>query len=54
MNLAKRGARNMDDGIEQIEDQSVVDQARRQARRVLAKSVLLGAALTLAALLLPW
>jgi hypothetical protein len=53
VNLAKRGQRNMDNGIEQIDDDTVLKQVRKQAQRVMAKSVGLGALLTLAALLLP-
>jgi hypothetical protein len=44
----------MDNGIEQIEDESILKQVRKQARRVTQKSVALGAVLTLASLLLPW
>lgn len=53
MRLASRGARNMDTGIEQIEDERALAQVRRQARSVARKAILLGVGLTLLALLLP-
>jgi len=43
----------MDTGVEQIEDKRELEQVRRQARRVLQKSVLAGLVLTLIVLVLP-
>lgn len=53
MNLAARGARNMDNGIERIEDEAAQKQVRKQANRVLLKSAVLGALLTLIFVLIP-
>lgn len=53
MGLAARGARNMDNGIEEIKDEAAVQQVRRQARKVNVRSALLATALTIAILLIP-
>ena len=53
MSLAARGARNLDDGIEAINDKDVRDQLQRQARRVYLKAVLAAAAVTLLCLAIP-
>ncbi len=53
MALAARGARNMDAGIEKIEDESVVRQIRRQARKVYVKSLVAGVLLTTLVALIP-
>lgn len=53
MNLAARGARNMDNGIESIEDETAQKQVRKQANRVLLKSAVLGALLTLVFVFIP-
>ena len=53
MSLAARGARNMDSGIERIEEDDVKAQLRRQARRVYLKAILAAAALTLLCLAIP-
>jgi hypothetical protein len=51
--LAARGARNMDNGIEEIKDEAVLRQVRKQARIVNIRSALLAAVLTIAILLIP-
>lgn len=53
MGLAARGARNMDNGIEEIKDEAVLQQIRRQARNVNIRSALLAAVLTIALLIIP-
>jgi len=53
VNLAARGARNMDAGKEFIEDEDVKAQLRRQARRVYAKAIVAACALTLVCLAIP-
>ena len=53
MSLAARGARNMDDGKELIEDEDVKAQLRRQARWIYLKAILAGGALTLIFLSIP-
>ena len=53
MALAARGLRDMDSGEEAITDAAVLEQVRRQARRVQLKSALLAAALVAASLLIP-
>ena len=53
MSLASRGSRKFGEFEEKIEDQSQVEQARRQARRVILKGVLLALPLTLLAYLIP-
>jgi len=49
--LAARGARNLDRGVESIEDHAIVSQARRQAYRIHIKAVVTAALLTALALL---
>jgi hypothetical protein len=51
--LAARGARNMDDGIQKVDDERFVAQARKQAGKVQLKSMLAGAALTLLVFIIP-
>ena len=51
--MAARGTRNLDDGEEQIEDQALVQQLRRQADKVQKEAVGVAVLLTLASLLLP-
>jgi hypothetical protein len=51
--LAARGARNMDNGIEEIKDEAVLQQVRGQARKVNIKSALLATVLTIAILVIP-
>ena len=51
--LAALGARDMDDGQEPVDDPTATRQITRQARKVIAESVLAGALLTTAALALP-
>jgi len=53
VNLAARGARNLDSGKESIEDADVRAQLRRQARVVYFKAILAASALTVACLLIP-
>ena len=53
MGLAARGARNMDNGVEVIEDAAVLARVRRQARSVYLKAILAGLVLTALFLLLP-
>jgi hypothetical protein len=53
VNLAARGARNMDSGKELIEEEDVKVQLRRQARRVYLKAILAAGALTVVCLLIP-
>lgn len=53
MALASRGQRDMDSGPEAITSAAVLAQVRRQARRVHLKSVGLGVALAVLALVLP-
>ncbi len=53
MNLAARGARNMDTGIELIDDEDVKTQLRRQARMVYLKAILAAGALTVLVLIIP-
>jgi hypothetical protein len=43
----------MDNGIEEIKDETVLRQVRRQARKVNIRSALLAAALTIAILAIP-
>jgi hypothetical protein len=51
--LAGRGSRLTIGKEEEIEDQSELKQVKRQAMKVLAKSTLVAAALTLVVMLLP-
>jgi hypothetical protein len=53
VNLAARGARNMDNGKEFIQEEPVKAQIRRQARMVYIKSLGLAVALTVICLLVP-
>jgi len=53
VNLAARGTRNMDHGIETIEDPAERVQAQRQARRVHVLAVLSALAATAAIVALP-
>jgi hypothetical protein len=53
VNLAARGARNMDAGIEPIEEEDVKRQLRRQARRVYVKAIAAACVLTVVFLLIP-
>lgn len=53
MRLAARGARNMDSGVEQIDDDAVTAQIRRQARAVIRKALIAALVLTAAVLVLP-
>ena len=50
---AARGTRNMDAGLEQIDDPAATQQINRQARKVFADSILGAALLTALALALP-
>jgi hypothetical protein len=51
--LAARGRRDLDGGEDVVRDPWVVAQLQRQAREIHGESVLLGAALTGLALLIP-
>lgn len=53
MSLAARGSRNMDNGIEKIEDDWLLAQVRRQARKVYIKALVSAAALTLLVAFIP-
>lgn len=53
MALASRGSRLITNRMEDIEDQSELKQVRRQALKVLGKSTLVAAVLTLLVMLLP-
>ncbi len=53
MSLAARGARNMDNGKEFIQEDFIKAQIRRQARMVYIKSFGLAIALTVICLLVP-
>jgi hypothetical protein len=53
VNLAARGARNLDTGKEAIEDADVRAQLRRQARWVYLKAIAAACALTLICLAIP-
>ncbi|MCK6502158.1 hypothetical protein L6R53_01915 [Myxococcota bacterium] len=53
MALASRGQRDMDTGPDRIDDQAVLAQVRRQARRVHLKALALATAMVLASLALP-
>jgi hypothetical protein len=53
VNLSARGARNMDSGIEEIKDEAVLAQVRRQARKVNIESMITAAVLTILILLIP-
>lgn len=52
MRLAARGSRNLDSGEEKIEDEVVLAQVRRQARKVQVQSFLSAAVLTVLSLAL--
>ena len=51
--LAAQGVRDMDDGQVAVDDPAATRQINRQARKVIAESILAGALLTAAALALP-
>jgi hypothetical protein len=51
--LAARGARDLDDGEQRVEDSTELRQIRRQALGVVLRGSLIGAALTAVVLLLP-
>jgi hypothetical protein len=51
--LAARGARNLDEGEEPIEEAALLRQTRRQALGVILRGSLIGAAMTGPLLLLP-
>jgi hypothetical protein len=51
--LAKRGLRNLDKGIEKIQDQAEVLQLHHQARKVYIKSIFIAALLTFLSLWVP-
>jgi hypothetical protein len=53
VSLAARGARNMDRGVENLEDEKLKEQLRRMARRVYVESVVTGLVVTLLFVLLP-
>lgn len=53
MRLAARGARDLDDGEQAVNEPFMVAQLRRQAREIHIESVLLGVALTGLVLLMP-
>ena len=53
MNLASRGTRDMDSGIEKIQDDAVLAQVRRQARKVNIELIVTAAVLTILILLIP-
>jgi len=53
VNLASRGARDMDSGIEKIQDDAVLAQVRKQARKVNIESMVTAAVLTILILLIP-
>lgn len=53
MSLAARGARNMDLGIEQLDDDELKTQLKRLARKVYIESIIAGIALTVLFLLIP-
>lgn len=53
MALTARGARNMDDGEEQIEEPGMLEQLQQQANKVYRESLLFGIGLTVLTLVLP-
>ncbi len=53
MSLAARGARNLDTGVEKLEDEELEAQFRRLARKVYLESILAGVLLTALFLLIP-
>lgn len=53
MSLAARGSRNMDNGVERIDDERILAQVRRQARKVYIKSLLVAVPLTALVALVP-
>lgn len=53
MNLASRGLRDMDGGVERIEDAAVRAQVQRQARRVYLRGAAWALVWTAAALAVP-
>ncbi len=53
MSLAGRGARQLGDKVEKIEDPAELAQVRRQARHVYLKGLVAGVPLIVIALLLP-
>lgn len=53
MALALRGQRDMDTGPQDITEAAVLAQVRRQARKVLVKSILVAAMIVAPALMIP-
>lgn len=53
MSLAARGSRNLDTGVERLDDKELEMQLRRQARKVYFESILAGVLLTAFFLLIP-
>jgi hypothetical protein len=53
VNLAARGARNLDNGVEQIDDDQLKAQLRRQALKVYVEAIITGIILAVLFLLLP-
>lgn len=53
MGLAGRSLRNMDTGVEQIEDAEILAQVRRQARKVNILSLVWSIVLTIIVVLIP-
>lgn len=53
MALAARGARQLTESVERIEEDAELAQVRRQARRVVLKALLAAIPLTLMVLVLP-
>ncbi len=53
MALAARGSRNMDDGDEKIEDESLVKQLRDQAQKVQREAIIFTIVVEVLILLIP-
>jgi len=53
VNLASRGARNMDSGEEKIEDPALVEQLQQQAKKVYGESLGFAVIITILVLFLP-
>jgi hypothetical protein len=53
VSLAARGARNMDTGVEKLDDDVLKTQLRRLARKVYVESILTGIVLTALFFLIP-
>jgi hypothetical protein len=51
--LAARGARNLDNGVEAITDETEKNALREQAKRIRMKSLVVAVALTIVAMILP-